>query len=82
MAKVVLTGTLSDLTEGVKELEVDAPNIYQLFQKMAKQYPAIKTLFDDGAVIVSIDGELSQDSLTEKIKPNSEVMIFPQIEGG
>ena len=63
------------------ELELDAANIRQLFQKLGDKFPELAPHLVEG-LAVAIDGQIYQDALFQEIKPNSEVHILPQIAGG
>ena len=81
MAKVVLTGALTQFTGGERELEIDAQNIRQLMRALGERYPAMKPHLEDG-LAVAIDGQIYQDAWLEPIPPGSEVHVIPQIVGG
>ena len=81
MAKVVLTRALTQFTGGVRELELDAKDIRQLFRTLGERYPALKPHLEEG-LAVAIDGEIFQDAWLEPIPPDSEVHVIPQIVGG
>ena len=81
MAHVTLIGNLRQFTGGVTELEVDAPNVRQLFARLAERFPDLGAHLQQG-LAVAIDGQIYQDALLEPIPPGSEVHILPQIAGG
>jgi sulfur-carrier protein len=81
MAHVVLMGNLRQYTGGVSELEVDAANVRQLFQRLGAKFPELARHLEDG-LAVAIDGQIYQDSLLEPIGADSDVHILPQIAGG
>lgn len=81
MARVVLTGNLSQFTGGEAELDLAAGNIRQLFELLGARYPDIKPLIE-ADLAVAIDGEIYQDALFQPIPPESEVHLLPRIAGG
>jgi molybdopterin converting factor small subunit len=81
MAHVTLIGNLRQFTGGVSELEFEAHNVRQLFQLLSERYPQLAPHLEQG-LAVAIDGQIYQDALLERIGPDSEVHILPQIAGG
>ena len=81
MCRVVLVGTLAQLTGGVSEFRLPATSVKQLFRQLVELYPAIERHLEDG-IAVAIDGQIYQDALLEPIEPDSEVFLLPQIAGG
>lgn len=81
MAKVILWGSLSQLAEGRKEFDIDAPNIDRMLRALCQEVPKLKPIVDDG-VTVSIDGTLYRLNKLQKIDPGSEVFILPKMAGG
>jgi molybdopterin converting factor small subunit len=81
MAHITFAGNLRLYTGGQTELELDARNILQLFNRLGQQFPELKPHLEKG-VAVAIDGQIFQDSLLEPISGESEVHILPQIAGG
>ena len=81
MARVVLVGSLTQLTGGTAELDLPVTSVKQLFAQLTERYPEIERHLAEG-VAVAIDGQIYQDALFEAIGPNSEVFILPQIGGG
>ena len=81
MARVILTGEVGRFTEGDREIEVEATNVFKLFQKLAERYPLLAPHLFAGFA-VAIDGELFQDALLRPISSDSEVHLIPKIEGG
>ena len=81
MASVTLVGNLKLYTGGVTDLEVEASNIRQLFAKLAKQFPELEPHLNESCA-VAIDGEIFQETIIAKIKPESSVQLLPAIPGG
>ena len=81
MAHVTLIGNLKQFTGGETELEVDAANIRQLYAKLGEMYPELAPHLND-SLAVAIDGEIFQETLIAKIKPDSSVQLLPAIPGG
>ena len=81
MAHVTLIGNLRQFTGGETEMEVDAANIRQLYAKLGEMYPDLAPHLND-SLAVAIDGEIFQETLIAKIKPDSSVQLLPAIPGG
>ena len=82
MASVTLVGNLKLYTGGITDLEVEGvENIRQLFAKLAQQFPDLKEHLNESCA-VAIDGEIFQETIIAKIKPNSSVQLLPAIPGG
>ncbi len=81
MAHVILTGEIGRFTGGETELDLEAPNIFQLFKQLGERYPELKPHLAEGFA-VAIDGELYSDALFQKISADSEVQLVPKLEGG
>jgi molybdopterin synthase sulfur carrier subunit len=81
MAHVVLIGNLRQYTGGVFELDVQAKNVREMFQKLGEQFPELAPHLLDG-LAVAIDGQIYQDVMLEPIGETSDVHILPQIAGG
>jgi molybdopterin synthase sulfur carrier subunit len=81
MAHVTLIGNLKQFTGGETEMEVDAANIRQLYAKLGEMYPELAAHLND-SLAVAIDGEIFQETLIAKIKPDSSVQLLPAIPGG
>jgi molybdopterin converting factor small subunit len=81
MAHVMLMGNLRQYTGGITELELEARNIRQLFQRLGERFPELAPHLEEG-LAVAIDGQIYQDALLEPIAERAEVHILPQIAGG
>ncbi len=81
MAHVTLIGNLKQFTGGVTDLEVDAANVRQLYAKLGEQFPELAPHLND-SLAVAIDGEIFQETIIAKIKPDSSVQLLPAIPGG
>lgn len=78
---VGLFGALRTHAGGVAEVEVEAGNIAQLLDALARRYPGMAPLLARG-VSVSIDGRIYTESLFEKVGPENEVVLLPRVAGG
>ena len=81
MARVVLSGTLTELAGGTAEVELDAHDVRQLLRVLGERFPELAPHLDEGYAI-AIDGEIFQDAWFAPIGPDSEVHLVPAIRGG
>lgn len=81
MVTVTLWGSLADLTDGTRDLEVKATNLRELLAALAQDYPALRPQLERG-VSVSIDGKIYNDSWFQPIHETSEVVLLNRLEGG
>ena len=81
MAHVTLIGNLSQYTGGVRQLEVEAGTVRQLFRELTRRYPELGPHLEEG-LAVAIDGQIYQDALLVEIPATAEVHVLPQIAGG
>ena len=81
MAHVTLIGNLRQFTGDITQLELEAGNVRQLFERLGTRFPALAPHLENG-LAVAIDGQIYQDALLQEIQPDSEVHILPQIAGG
>lgn len=81
MVKVKIWGSLSAFTGGRGELEVEAENFKQLLDKLAEQYPGLKPQIERG-VSLALDGWIYREAWFTPIKPDSEVVLMPYMQGG
>ena len=82
MARLILTGSLQQLTDGESVVDIDAQNIKQLLRMLSERYPALAPHLEQDSFAVAIDGEIFQDVWFAPIGPDSEVHLIPAIRGG
>lgn len=81
MAHVTLIGNLGQFTGGEREFDIEAASVLQLFRALGERHPGLAPHLERG-LAVAIDGQIYQDAVLERIGPDSEVHILPQIAGG
>ncbi len=81
MVAVTLWGSLAELAEGPREVEVEATNLRELLAALEAAYPALGPQLARG-VSVSIDGKIYNDSWFQPIHEASEVVLLNRLEGG
>ena len=87
MARVFIPTMLQPLTEGVKEVNLEAKNVRQVVMGLQERFPGIEEWLLDGGkikpnLVVAVDGETSSMGLLTKVNPDSEVHFIPAIGGG
>ncbi len=81
MVAVTLWGSLSELAEGQREVEIKASNLRELLAGLQAAYPAFAPQLERG-ISVSIDGKIYNDSWFQPISETSEVVLLNRLEGG
>ncbi|SLN44162.1 hypothetical protein ROA7450_02134 [Roseovarius albus] len=81
MVQVRLWGSLAGFTDGQTHVEIEAANLRELLNGLARDYPGLKPQLDRG-VSVSIDGRIYNDSWFTPITPSSEVVLLRRLKGG
>ena len=81
MARIVLTRALRRFTDGQSEFDLEVNTVRDLFRELSQRFPSMEPHLEQG-IAVAIDGQIYQDALFEKIPPDSEVHVIPQIAGG
>ena len=79
--KVRIWGSLSAFTEGLSEVEVEAETFKQLLDRLGEEYPGLRPQIERG-VSVAVDGWIYRESWFTPIKPESEVVLMPYMQGG
>ena len=87
MAMVFIPTMLQNLTDGVKQVELEASSVRQVVEGLEGMFPGMKErLVEDGEIrpniSVAVDGEITPMGILEKIAANSEVHFVPAIGGG
>ena len=78
---------LQTMTNGVKQIDMEANNVRQVIDRLETLYPGIKDrLIESGQIrsnlAVAIDGEVARMGLLEKIGEAREIHFVPAIGGG
>ncbi len=81
MATVHFPSSLRDLTDGVADVEIDAPTVRRLIAALDDRYPGMGERLAEG-VSVSINGEILPDALYEDIPDGAEIHFLPTLAGG
>ena len=81
MVTVHFPTSLRDLTDGVSDIEIEAPSVRRLIKALDERYPGMGERLSEG-VSVSINGEIMPDALYEDIPDGAEVHFLPTLAGG
>ena len=87
MPTVFIPTMLQKLTDGVKQVDMEATNVRQVVERLEEQFPGLKErLVEDGNIRsniqVAVDGEIANMGILEKVGESSEVHFVPAIGGG
>lgn len=81
MATVHFPNSLRDLTDGVAEIEIDAPTVRRLIRALDDRFPGMGERLAEGTS-VSINGEIMPDAIYEDIPDGAEIHFLPTLSGG
>lgn len=81
MVAVNLWSSLRPLAGGQDVVEVEAATVGELLTKLETAYPDLAPAIEAG-VSVSVDGRIIASSLSEPVKPDSEVYLMMRLRGG
>ncbi len=81
MATVVFSRGLQQYTAGTERLEVEPGTVRDVIAQVVARFPALENRLDSGTA-VSIDGEIINEPLLERVGPTSELHFLPSISGG
>jgi len=87
MATVWIPPLMRDITQGKREIKIEANSVRQLIERLNKKYPGIKDrLIEENRlranIALVVDGYTSHEGLRQKIGAESEVHFVPAISGG
>ncbi len=80
MATVVFGRSLKSATRGDERVEIRAERVQDLIAALCARYPDLTGKLDDMAV--SIDDEVHNDALYQRLECDSVVHFLPRIAGG
>jgi hypothetical protein len=80
MATLHLTSGLTQFTDGVAIVDVDASRVNEALEILAARFPALAPHLGDLAV--AVDGEIYTQPGYQEIGPSSEIHLLPRIAGG
>ncbi|MCP4223328.1 MAG: MoaD/ThiS family protein [Actinomycetia bacterium] len=78
---VHLAAGLRDLTNGVADVEIDAPTVRVLIRALDEQFPGLGERLVEGTP-VAINGEILADAIYESLPDGAEVHFLPTLAGG
>jgi molybdopterin converting factor small subunit len=81
MVQVRIWGSLTALTEGQREVEIEAGTLRELLDGLGARYPGLRPQLERG-VSVAIDGLVYNDSWFTPISKDSEVVLLARLKGG
>ncbi len=81
MVKVLLWGSLRAHTDGQAEIEVQARTFKEVLDRLAEAHPGLRPQIERG-VSMAIDGRVYREAWFTPIRPDSEVVVMPYMQGG
>ncbi len=81
MVKVTVWGSLRAFTDGQAEIEVEATTFKGVIDALVAAYPGLSETVAQG-VSLAIDGKMYRDSWFTPVRPDSEVVLMPYMQGG
>jgi len=86
---VFIPTALQALTGGREVVQVPGATVRQVVNNLEREFPGVKELLYDpeedsllAGLAVTIDGEVGQLGLLERLEENSELHFLPAIAGG
>ena len=80
MARVHFPSGLTQYTEGLEQIAIDAPRVRELLLALTQRFPALAEHLDQ--IAVAIDGQIYHHSRYERLAADSEVHLLPPVAGG
>ena len=80
MARVVFPDFLLPVTDGQREVEAFGESYRDLVAALETRFPGVTEALEKTAV--AIDGQIHQNAFLETLRPDSELVFMPRIEGG
>jgi len=81
MVAVTVWGSLRAFTDGAGTVEVEPSTFKEVLDALARDFPGLAPQIEQG-VSLAIDGRLYKDSWFTPVRPDSEVVLLPQLQGG
>ena len=72
---------LRALTDGRASIEVEARNVGDVIDGVAREFPDLKEFLEEN-VSVAVDGRIIADSLVEPVPEGAEVWLMQRLKGG
>ena len=81
MVEVNLWSGLRALTGGADTVEVEAETVGEVLKGLVAVHPELAGPIEAGVSVV-VDGRVIASSLTEPVRPDSEVYLMQRLKGG
>ncbi len=78
---MLLWGSLRSFADGRAEVEVEASTFKEVLDRLAEAYPGLRPQIARG-VSMALDGRVYREAWFAPIKPDSEVVLMPYMQGG
>jgi molybdopterin converting factor small subunit len=81
MVAVTLWGSLRAFTDGRATVEIEARNFKELLDGLVAAHPGLRPQIERG-VSMALDGRIYKEAWFTEIRPDSEVVLMPYMQGG
>ncbi len=81
MVAVTLWGSLRVFTNGRASVEIEARNFKELLDGLVAAYPGLRPQIERG-VSMALNGRIYKEAWFTEIRPDSEVVLMPYMQGG
>ena len=81
MARIHLPQQTAQRTDGVLELELDAPDYRSMMAELEARWPGLRAAIEEDMAVV-IDGDIIDTPMLEPLQPDSEVHFMARLGGG
>ena len=81
MVEVNFWSGLRRLTGGLAKIDVEAKNVGQVIDAVAREFPELEDFLEENVSVV-VDGRIIVHSLTEPVPEGAEVWLMQRLKGG
>jgi len=81
MVTVTLWGSLRSLAEGQAQVQVEGTTFKAVLDALVARYPGLGPQVARG-VSMAVDGRIYKEAWFTPIRPDSEVVLMPYMQGG
>ncbi len=81
MVAVKLWGSLRAHADGQSVVQIEAGTFKELLDRLVEQYPGMRPQIERG-VSLALDSKIYREAWFTEIRPDSEVVLMPYMQGG
>lgn len=79
--RVKISGTIQGVAAALREVEVEPGTINQMLARLARDYPALREVIEEG-VSVAVDGVVYNSDFTRVVSAENDVVLLAPLVGG